>query len=73
MLNIENDLVRVTVEDNGKGFHAEDLMSDPNLGIKLMRDRVDMLGGHTDIDSVVGQGTRITIEMPMAKAEEPSA
>jgi two-component system, NarL family, sensor histidine kinase DegS len=73
VLNIENDLVRVSVDDNGKGFHAEDLMTDPNLGIKLMRDRVDMLGGHTDIDSVVGQGTRITIEMPMVKAEEPSA
>lgn len=67
-LNIDNDYVRVSVEDNGKGFPIQELQSDANLGVKLIRDRVDMLGGRTDIDSVVGQGTRITLEMPMAKA-----
>jgi two-component system, NarL family, sensor histidine kinase DegS len=73
LLNIETDLVRVSVDDNGKGYQPEELLNDPNLGIKLMRDRVEMLGGHSEIDSVVGQGTRITIEMPMAKAVEPAA
>lgn len=67
VLNIEVDMVRVSVDDNGKGYQPEELNNDPNLGIKLMRDRVEMLGGRSEIDSVVGQGTRITIEMPMAK------
>lgn len=70
LLNIETDLVRVSVDDNGKGYQPDELLNDPNLGIKLMRDRVEMLGGRSEIDSVVGQGTRITIEMPMAKAAE---
>jgi two-component system, NarL family, sensor histidine kinase DegS len=73
LLNIETDLVRVSVDDNGKGYQPEELQNDPNLGIKLMRDRVEMLGGRSEIDSVVGQGTRITIEMPMAKAAGPAA
>lgn len=73
ILNIEIDLVRVSVDDNGKGFQPDELLSDPNLGIKLMRDRAEMLGGHSEIDSVVGQGTRITIEMPMEKAAEAAA
>jgi two-component system, NarL family, sensor histidine kinase DegS len=73
LLNIETDLVRVSVDDNGKGYQPEELQNDPNLGIKLMRDRVEMLGGRSEIDSVVGQGTRITIEMPMVKAAEPAA
>ena len=73
LMNVEIDLVRITVDDNGKGFQPEELNNDPNLGLKLMHDRVDMLGGRMEIDSVVGQGTRITIEMPMAKATDPGA
>ncbi len=72
-LNIDSDIVRVSVDDNGKGIAADDLQSDGNLGIKITRDRVEMLGGRAEIDSVPGQGTRITFEMPMAKAEETPA
>lgn len=72
-LNIDSDIVRVSVDDNGKGIALDDMKSDANLGIKITRDRVEMLGGHTEIDSVPGQGTRITFEMPMAKAAESPA
>jgi len=72
-LNIDNDTIRVSVDDNGKGFPAEEIESDANWGIKLTRERVEMLGGRTEIDSVPGQGTRITFEMPMVKAAEPAA
>lgn len=71
-LNIDNDTIRVSVDDNGKGFPAEEIESDANWGIKLTRERVEMLGGRTEIDSVPGQGTRITFEMPMVKAAEPA-
>jgi two-component system sensor histidine kinase DegS len=69
-LNIETDIVRVSVDDNGKGMATDDKQSDTNLGIKITRDRVEMLGGRAEIDSVPGQGSRITFEMPMVKAEE---
>jgi two-component system sensor histidine kinase DegS len=67
-LNIDNDSVRVSIDDNGKGNQAEEAASDSNLGIKLIRDRIEMLGGRMDIDSVENQGTRVSIEMPMVKA-----
>ncbi len=69
-LNIDNDSVRVSVDDNGKGIYEEDTSGDSNLGIKLIKDRVEMLGGRTDVDSVENQGTRVSIEMPMVKAAE---
>ncbi len=69
-LNIDNDSVRVSVDDNGKGVYVEDTSADSNLGIKLIKDRVEMLGGRTDVDSVENQGTRVSIEMPMVKAAE---
>lgn len=69
-LSIDNDSVRVSVDDNGKGLPGDETSSDGNLGIKLIKDRVEMLGGHTDIDSVENQGTRVSIEMPMVKAAE---
>jgi len=69
-LNIDNDSVRVSVNDNGKGIQGDDKDADSKLGIKLIRDRVEMLGGRTDIDSVENQGTLVSIEMPMVKAVE---
>lgn len=56
--------VRVSVEDNGKGFAIENLDEKSNLGIKVIRDRVEMLGGYMEVDSVSGQGTRVTFQLP---------
>jgi two-component system sensor histidine kinase DegS len=56
--------VKVSVDDNGKGFNVESLGETSGMGLKVIRDRVDMIGGEMDIDSVPGQGTRVTISMP---------
>ena len=56
--------VKVTVDDNGKGFNVESLNETTGMGLKVIRDRVDMIGGEMDVDSVPGQGTRVTFTMP---------
>jgi two-component system sensor histidine kinase DegS len=56
--------VKVSVDDNGKGFNVESLGETSGMGLKVIRDRVDMIGGEMDIDSVPGQGTRVTFSMP---------
>jgi len=56
--------VKVTVDDNGKGFNVETLSETTGMGLKVIRDRVDMIGGEMDVDSVLGQGTRVTFTMP---------
>jgi two-component system sensor histidine kinase DegS len=60
--------VRVMVEDNGKGFDAN-MALEHGMGIKLIRERVEMLNGKMDVDSVIGQGTRITFQIPAVKTK----
>jgi two-component system sensor histidine kinase DegS len=64
-LDLGNDLARVTVDDNGKGFDPETVQQSSNLGLKLIRERAEMLGGNFEIDSSVGKGTRITFTVPL--------
>jgi two-component system sensor histidine kinase DegS len=56
--------VKVSVDDNGKGFDLESLNETSGMGLKVIRDRVDMVGGEMDVDSVPGQGTRVTFTIP---------
>jgi signal transduction histidine kinase len=58
------DLIRVGVDDNGKGFDPEILKQSNNLGLKLIRERSEMLGGNFEIDSTAGSGARITFSVP---------
>ena len=58
--------IRVLVEDDGKGFDVTDDGLKSGMGLKAIRDRVEKLGGSMDVDSVIGQGTRVTLQMPAA-------
>lgn len=60
--------VKVIVSDNGKGFDIESLQERGSMGLKVIRDRVEMLGGYLDVDSVIGQGTRVTFQIPAVAA-----
>jgi two-component system sensor histidine kinase DegS len=61
--------IKVSVEDDGKGFDVETLAAQGGMGLKVIRDRVEMLGGEMDIDSVLGQGTRVSFRIPAAPVE----
>jgi signal transduction histidine kinase len=63
----DND-VRVVVDDNGRGFDLDILETDPGMGLKLISDRVEMLGGFYDIGSVIGQGTQVAFQVPIKEA-----
>lgn len=67
LLNIDQESVRVMVDDNGKGFSTEDQTDKTNLGLKLIKDRAEMLDGKMDVDSIEGQGTRVSFEIPFNK------
>lgn len=57
--------VIVNVEDDGKGFNEEQML-DASMGIKVIKERVDILGGEFNIDTAIGQGTRIGFTIPLA-------
>jgi two-component system sensor histidine kinase DegS len=63
-IDLGGDLIRVNVEDNGKGFSPEILKESTNLGLKLIRERAEMLGGSFEVDSAAGSGARISFAVP---------
>ena len=58
----ENGFLRLTVEDDGKGF-APPL--ETGLGILGMQERVVSLSGTMTLDSKPGKGTTLTFNLPL--------
>jgi PAS domain S-box-containing protein len=75
MITIERDVraVHMRITDDGVGFDTAKAMSQGGLGLTSIAERVRMLGGRLDIDSSPGKGTRLTIELPVAEADETPA
>jgi two-component system, NarL family, sensor histidine kinase DegS len=63
-VDMGEDRVRVSVDDNGRGFDPESLQQSNSLGLKLIRERAEMLGGVFEVDSNPGKGTRVTFAVP---------
>jgi two-component system sensor histidine kinase DegS len=65
LLDMGSNLVKFSLNDNGKGFDTDALGKEANLGLKLIKERTEMLGGTFDINSSPGKGARITISIPL--------
>lgn len=59
----------MTIEDDGTGFEPEEGLQKGGLGLRGMRERVARLNGTLHIDSQVGQGTSIRVEVPWPTAD----
>lgn len=64
-IDTSEDRVVVDVEDDGQGFNEEQAM-ETSMGIKVIKERVDILNGEFNIDTAIGQGTRIGFTIPLA-------
>jgi two-component system sensor histidine kinase DegS len=67
-LDVSEDMVQATVEDNGSGFNVSEVLSvaqPRGIGLSTLRERVAMLGGEIRIDSAIGRGTKIALQMPI--------
>jgi len=65
----------LTVQDDGLGIDAERLNGgegDDRLGIRGMRERAGLIGGQLDITSAAGQGTRVTLTVPVERGADDS-
>ena len=62
-INATGQGLRVVIEDDGRGFESvtETALTD---GLRNMRQRMDEIGGTYRIQSRVGQGTEIIVELP---------
>lgn len=58
----ENDIILI-IEDDGKGFDIAN--SNDGIGLHNIRSRTAYLGGTLDINSIIGEGTTFTINIPL--------
>ncbi len=70
LITVSEDILQIIVEDDGKGFHVNEVLSDlsgrRNMGIASMRQQVEtMLKGEFGIESAIGRGTRVAANLPM--------
>ena len=66
-LSANGDGTRLTISDDGRGMSAADLAEQRaagHMGLALLADRVQSLGGQVAIASEPGRGTRVSIEIP---------
>ncbi len=55
----------ISVKDNGVGFNVAELEQENHIGLRNIKSRLDaMCGGILHIESIVGVGTKITVEIP---------
>jgi two-component system sensor histidine kinase DegS len=72
-LEIDLEMLRITITDNGVGFDMDTVLRDPekwdHFGIKGILERARLVGGEGHITSKKGRGTKIVVEVPLVKKE----
>jgi len=59
--------ISLSVEDNGRGFDPDLTPSDgrEHFGLSIMRARAARIGGQIEIESTLGEGTRLVLRWPL--------
>ncbi|MDT0538860.1 sensor histidine kinase [Croceitalea sp. P059] len=65
-LTQHEDNLNIIIEDNGKGFDRSEIETDKTgMGLTTIEKRVEHLEGNFTIDSILGKGTSILIDIPV--------
>jgi signal transduction histidine kinase/ligand-binding sensor domain-containing protein len=69
-VHLDTNHMRMEVQDDGRGFDLEQVLAvqGTHFGLIGMRERVEHLGGHFEIDSSPGKGTRLSVKIPVRPA-----
>jgi signal transduction histidine kinase len=62
-LTIQSSSVNVSIADDGHGFELN--RTPHGMGLHSIRERVESVGGTFDVESAVGQGTRLAMRIPI--------
>lgn len=63
LTNLANE-IKLTIEDDGKGFSFAQTAEPTGLGLLGARERVEILGGWVELDTAPGAGTKLTAYIP---------
>ena len=71
---VDEERAGVQVQDQGAGFDpAAAVAARASTGVAGMKERAELLGGEFTLESKPGQGTRLTVELPLAQGAEVPA
>jgi PAS domain S-box-containing protein len=65
LLSIEDNLLVMTITDNGIGFNETEINKKKSLGILGMKERTIMLGGSYQISSKENEGVTVLVKLPL--------
>ena len=68
-LRAQDDQAVLAVEDNGRGFDPSLPRGAGHFGRANLHDRAVSVGGHLEISSRIGAGTRIIVRLPLSNPE----
>jgi two-component system sensor histidine kinase DegS len=68
VLDFQDKVVAASVEDDGSGFDVNEVQAASQqrkgLGLAMIQERMEMLEGNVQIESRIGRGTKVRIEIP---------
>jgi len=65
-MTIDSQSLMLEVQDNGKGIGDAAMRGPKSLGLLGMRERAALLGGDFRITGAPGEGTKVTVSIPLA-------
>ncbi len=67
---LEADWLTLQIQDDGRGFDPDDIPPGARHGLRIMRERADLLDAEFQITSRPHEGTGITLILPLKKKKE---
>jgi nitrate/nitrite-specific signal transduction histidine kinase len=63
----DSSLIIIQVEDDGKGFNPMQITEagQQHIGLQVMQERMESIGGSIEVASQPGQGTRVILRLPL--------
>jgi two-component system sensor histidine kinase UhpB len=67
-LAIDTGVLVLMVGDNGRGITESERTGESSIGLLGMRERAQLIGGEIDVSGVEGEGTTVTLRLPLVYA-----
>ncbi len=61
------------IGDDGRGFDLEEIPAISRHGLRIMRERTELLGADFQLSSRPGEGTEVTVRLPLEVADRGAA
>lgn len=64
-INQHKSTIHLSIKDNGRGFKINTKLITEGIGLRNMRERIELLSGVFELHSIVNEGTRLKADLPI--------